>query len=442
MSSGMPTTPTPSPTAGAGAAGPVCDLVQEHQAAHDHQARGLARPAPAASTSALPAPSLMPCEADDEDAWQDDDEYYAARARGFIRPSPLLPSFPAGFSTLPATPAASAARAVRRESAVITSTPHITPRNHRCSARSASRAPPPLIITCASYSYAHARPSSSHELLKPSKPSLYTSPNGNASPRQPAPHTPLPTDGLSMPCSRNWTAYAPLVFTPSPFSTQSHLESLSLLSPPKRFPAEAQGVPCAVSAGNPNDKGWECALGGGYGYDEVPLWLLVACVPSPSSASPVQMFPPSPVERTGTRAVHSLAPAPPPPCVASRAPPHWYAIGLGNHDRDCLRVALHGVLHACVAFAYVCDLHLQAREDAAFHPHAHPAKPLVLLHALLCALRPHTPPALARLAEDLRVRKAVLQGAVLIFFCIRFHDAEDAQVRKGETETAPDGQRE
>ncbi|KAJ7908671.1 hypothetical protein B0H13DRAFT_2016199 [Mycena leptocephala] len=317
MSSGMPTTPTPSPTT-------------ETYVATELQAQCVIRcksikPLTITKRSVSPIPpvpssSTAPSSSEDNEVWQDDDEYYAAHASGFITLAPPLPpSFPCS-SALPATPATSTARAARRESAIIpasTAAPlrpsqQLDPAytSHRASVR-LSRAisiptrapPPPPIITSGSHSRSGSSIAKQH--LTPEAHS------------RPPPRTPIPMDALSTPWSGDYTAYAPL-FTPSVTSSSSSSAAsgssssserlAALLSPPvHRFPAETQGVPYDVAEEDGDDDWEECT----YEYDEVPLSPLVASAPSPDSGnlSPFAddleteeraegekwMFPPSPL---------------------------------------------------------------------------------------------------------------------------------------------------
>ncbi|KAJ6547126.1 hypothetical protein B0H19DRAFT_254389 [Mycena capillaripes] len=281
MSSGMPTTPTPSPTA-------------ESYVASELQGQCVIRcksikPLTITKRSVSPIPpvpssSQVQLGQEEDEAWQDDDEYYTAHASSFITlAAPLPPSFPSS-AALPATPAASMARAARRESAIIPASSAAPARpslqldpaytSHRASVR-LSRAisiptrapPPPPIITCGSHSRSGSSSIITTQHLTP------------ATPSRPPPKTPVPMDALSTPWSGDYTAYAPFL-TPSPSaSSSSSSERLAaLLSPPtRRFPAEAQGVPCDV---HEEDGAWEeCDID----YDEVPLSPLVASAPSPDS---------------------------------------------------------------------------------------------------------------------------------------------------------------
>ncbi|KAF7348676.1 hypothetical protein MVEN_01386400 [Mycena venus] len=354
MSSGMPTTPTPSPTA-------------ESYVAAEAELRGQCVircksikpliitkrsvspiPPPVPSSSTLPAASSSASrvadeyrEDNDNDAWQDDDEYYAAHASGFITLAPPLPpSFPSSSAAaLPATPAASTARAVRRESAIIPASTTVSTRPsvqldpsyapQRASVRLSrtitipTRAPPPPpIITTG----CHSRSGSSSQLPKSPNPSPTTRETRGRT--RPPPKTPVPMDALSTPWSGDYTAYAPL-FTPSPSadssssSTSSRLDALLSPPAPRRFPAEAQGVPSDVDADD--DGEWEeCTYDEfGSGFDDVPLSPLVASAPSPDTeeVSPVLAverneaeagdkwtFPPSPLPRPFP--IHGLAPPP------------------------------------------------------------------------------------------------------------------------------------
>ncbi|KAJ7670639.1 hypothetical protein DFH06DRAFT_139978 [Mycena polygramma] len=285
--SSLPTTPTPSPTAESYDATELqgqCVIRCKSIKPLTITKRSVSPIPPVPSSSALPPCSVSPPSphaADEEDAWQDDDEYYTAHASNFITlTAPLPPSFPISA----ASPTVSTGRASRRESAIIppSSTaaapirpsgqldPTYTPQ--RASVRLSrpisipSRAPPPPpIITSGCHVRSGSAPAQTPAL--PERPS------------RPPPRTPVPMDAVSTPWSGDYTAYAPL-FTPSPSASSSSSSSrlAALLSPPpQHFPAETQGVPCDVDE---DDGDWEeCA----YEYDEVPLSPLIASAPSPES---------------------------------------------------------------------------------------------------------------------------------------------------------------
>ncbi|KAJ6469262.1 hypothetical protein C8R45DRAFT_1078627 [Mycena sanguinolenta] len=381
VSSGLPTTPTPSPTLEgcAAAAATTCVVrcksikpltITKRSRSASPNPPPASEPAscsssPAASSSSLrPAPHVEvvgaaedEAEDEDEDAWQDDDEFYATHASGFITLTPPLPpSFPSAalpspspFSP-PSTSTSSSLRAVRRESAIFpssslsfSSSSLCTPVSKRTTVRlSRPPLPPPLIIASSSSLF-----SSADGLLKPTStptPSSTTSSrsrisasssarNSNGQTRakstRPPPRTPLPTDALSTPWSGDYTAWGPLLapssstfssaYTPNSAYTPSS-SSTSTGSPlrPRRFPAEAQGVPSDVDvdvdvgvAADEYGQGWEVC---GSWYDDAPsspsseaeegddgeaMSPLVASPPSPSPA-------PYPVR---ARASYSLAPS-------------------------------------------------------------------------------------------------------------------------------------
>ncbi|KAF8217579.1 hypothetical protein K438DRAFT_1952467 [Mycena galopus ATCC 62051] len=152
-----------------------------------------------------------------------------------------------------------------------------------------------------------------------------------------------------------------------------------LCSPPRCFPMEAQGVPCDVN----DDEGWE----------ECALAVAARRVSPPPRPAPRRQCGPSPLA-LGARTRISACPV------------HRLHASLGNYDRACVRVAVRRILRSItrpLTVAYFCNLHLQARAEGAPHTRAHPPQPLVLLHALLRALRSRAqvqaPPALARLAS-------------------------------------------
>ncbi|KAJ7836482.1 hypothetical protein B0H14DRAFT_3870782 [Mycena olivaceomarginata] len=323
VSSGLPTTPTPSPTAESynvaaelkGQAFIRCKTIKPLAIVKRAVSPVPPPPQPVASTSMLPAADA--CEEEDDDAWQDDDEFYAAHAGSFITLAPPLPpSFPASPSceSLPTSDALPSSRALRRESAIIPTASVRRSPAVRASIPIPTRAPPPPpIVTSHSHSHSYSLAAGPSPNTASASASCYLSPaSTSASASRPSrvsrtrapPKTPLPTDALSTPWSGDWTAYAPFG-TPSPSSSQHSYDSNSacsssserlaaLLSPQRRFPAETQGVPSDVSSSEweEEEDAWEaCAMSYGDAYEEVPLSPLVACVPS-SPSSPLS--PPSP----------------------------------------------------------------------------------------------------------------------------------------------------
>ncbi|KAJ7828588.1 hypothetical protein B0H14DRAFT_1217662 [Mycena olivaceomarginata] len=331
-------------------------------------------------------------------------------------------------------------RALRRESAIIPTASVRRSPAVRASIPIPTRAPPPPpIVTSSAYCHSYtlavtpAPPSASH--LSPASASR---PSRVSRTRAP-PKTPLPTDALSTPWSGDWTAYAPFG-TPSPSSSQHSYDSNSacsssserlaaLLSPQRRFPAETQGVPSDVSSEWEEDKdeAWEaCAVSYGDTYEDVPLSPLVACVPSspsspvPSSACLFSVFgrggmelpalaPPAAQPRvrigigvlrlsgdSGPGAVHGLAPPPARVAVA-------VGVGGGASFSSCIpgpfplySRALFSLLRPGTRTAAVPTTTRTTRAPL----------PLVLLHALLRALRPRPRTPLPRrrvVAEDVRV---------------------------------------
>ncbi|KAJ7672799.1 hypothetical protein B0H14DRAFT_1010690 [Mycena olivaceomarginata] len=329
VSSGLPTTPTPSPTAESydvaaelkGQAEIRCKTIKPLAIAKRAVSPVPPPPQPVASTSTLPAADE--CEEEDDDAWQDDDEYYAAHAGSFITLAPPLPpSFPASPSceSLLMSAALPSSRALRRESAIIPTASVRRSPAVRASIPIPTRAPPPPpIVTSHSHSHSYSLAVGPCPNTASASASCYLSP-ASASASRPSrvsrtlrapPKTPLPTDALSTPWSGDWTAYAPFG-TPSPSSSQHSYGSNSacsssserlaaLLSPQRRFPAETQGVPSDVSSSEweeEEDEAWEaCAVSYGDAYEDVPLSPLVACVPSSPSPSSSPLSPsPSPTE--------------------------------------------------------------------------------------------------------------------------------------------------
>ncbi|KAJ7079454.1 hypothetical protein B0H15DRAFT_158785 [Mycena belliarum] len=238
---------------------------------------------------ASPAPSSD----SHDDAWEDDDEYYAAQARAFITLSPPLPpSFPLAAPT-----------ARNRESTIIPS-----PAPHRASVR-LSRAitiptrppPPPPIVT--------SSPSSSCCSTRSARP---------------PPRTPVPTDAqsgdygaygalLSALSSPLLSALPPAPFASSPSSSASsspRTRLAALLSP---TPHGTPEVPSDVAdSADEWEEEWDTA------YDDVPLSPLVAPAPCASSPPPSPIaalevpayFPPTPVALA--RAQKALPPTPAP----------------------------------------------------------------------------------------------------------------------------------
>ncbi|KAJ7791043.1 hypothetical protein B0H14DRAFT_201607 [Mycena olivaceomarginata] len=128
VSSGLPTTPTPSPTAESydvaaelkGQAVIRCKTIKPLVIVKRAVSPVPPPPQPVTSTSTLPAADE--CEEEDDDAWQDNDEYYAAHAGSFITLAPPLPpSLPASPSceSLPMSAALPSSRALHRESGII-----------------------------------------------------------------------------------------------------------------------------------------------------------------------------------------------------------------------------------------------------------------------------------------------------------------------------------
>ncbi|KAJ6502137.1 hypothetical protein C8R45DRAFT_975479 [Mycena sanguinolenta] len=219
--------------------------------------------------SVSPSPSVSTSQIDD--LWQDDDEYYADHASGFITLAPPLPAaFPSAAAISTTTDAVP-----RRQSALVRPSAQLDP-TYRASVR-LSRAitiptrapPPPPIITSGVASSSGISIS-----VSPSDP-----------PSRPPPRTPVPTDAR---LSDDYTPESMVTYesfvasrTPSP-SSSSHSGSTSrlaaLLSPPShRFPPEGQGVPSDVEDDDEDGAWEECADE----YDEVPLSpLKIASAPA------------------------------------------------------------------------------------------------------------------------------------------------------------------
>ncbi|KAJ7034601.1 hypothetical protein C8F04DRAFT_568227 [Mycena alexandri] len=277
--SGMPTTPSPSPTLDAFSTTELRQCVIRCKSI---------KPLTLSKRSSSPAFSSASSASDEEGQWEDDDEFYAAHASNFITITPPLPpSFPASpsstsFSLSPSSSSirsvstsssSSATRAAHRESAVIP-----VPAPYRASVRLnhpisiPSRAPPPPpIIT--------SHRSSVHSII------LSTPDSAQTHTRAP-PKTPLPTDAWS----GDYTVFAPILsasLSPSPSSSSSSSRLAALLSPGPRFPPEAQGVPSDVDldADFEGEEGeWEeCDLEFGGEYEEVPLSPLGTTPLSPAS---------------------------------------------------------------------------------------------------------------------------------------------------------------
>ncbi|KAJ7474414.1 hypothetical protein B0H11DRAFT_2035300, partial [Mycena galericulata] len=326
-SGGLPTTPTPSPTTESYDARTAteaqciirCKSIKPLRVAK--RAVSPVPPVPSSSSAAGPSSVVDVEELAEMDpaAWEDDEDFYASHAAGFITlTAPLPPSFPAS------TPAPISVRAANRESAIIPSAaPTPAPTHLRPSAQLdptyvpsrgsvrlsraisiPSRAPPPPPIVTS----LHGRSASAASIatLRLEVPNYSRPISVRVPPSRPPPRTPVPCDatwsGDFDGFAADYAAYAPLL-SPSPVpsqfsspssttSTGSSASSLAaLLSPPAqspahRFPAEAQGVPADVDEGD-----WEeCDVA--YDYEDVPLSPLVACAPSPSSDdSPVDTLP-------------------------------------------------------------------------------------------------------------------------------------------------------
>ncbi|KAJ7787790.1 hypothetical protein B0H14DRAFT_276606 [Mycena olivaceomarginata] len=301
-----------------------------------------------------------------------------------------------------------------------------------------ARAPAPPIVTSSAYCHSYtlavtpAPPSASH--LSPASASRPSPALARSRTRAP-PKTPLPTDALSTPWSGDWTAYAPFG-TPSPSSSQHSYDSNSacsssserlaaLLSPQRRFPAETQGVPSDVSSSEweEEDEAWEaCAVSYGDAYEEVPLSPLVACVPSSPSSPSSSPLSPSPTEEKW-----SFPPSPlplPNPAFASASACAGSAVIAGPgrytgwHPRpraSQLRLALAVEPLSLLAPHSPCTpspypAHERAQQQQQCQQTTRTTRAplaLVLLHALLRALRPRPRTPLPRrrvVAEDVRVR--------------------------------------
>ncbi|KAF7363802.1 hypothetical protein MSAN_01038100 [Mycena sanguinolenta] len=219
------------------------------------------KPLVVAKRSVSPSPPVP--SSSTPDLWQDDDEYYADHASGFITLSPPLPS------AFPSAPILTTDAVPRRQSALVRPSAQLDPTYappHRASVR-LSRAitiptrapPPPPIITSG--------------VASSSGITISVSPNSEP-PSRPPPRTPVPTDAR---LSDDYTAVSMATYesfvasrTPSP-SSSSHSGSTSrlaaLLSPPPRFPPEGQGIPSDVEDDDEDGAWEECADE----YDEVPL---------------------------------------------------------------------------------------------------------------------------------------------------------------------------
>ncbi|KAJ7840937.1 hypothetical protein B0H14DRAFT_3695126 [Mycena olivaceomarginata] len=414
VSSGLPTTPTPSPTAES------YDVAAELKGSGDSRAVSPVPPprrSLSASTSTLPAADE--CEEENDDAWQDDDEYYAAHAGSFITLAPPLPpSFPASPSceSSPMSAALPSSRALQRESAIIppsVSTSASTASTKRawvCLSRTpAVRAstptgapPPPLIVTsayCHSYTLAVTPPRVAGLVaLKNARPAKDAPPDGRAEP----------------PWSGDWSAYAPFG-TPSPSSSQhSHSSDsnsaystgsssserlVALLSPSaqRRFPAETQGVLSDVSSSSEWEEAWRrrAAVAAGRVCLVFSFSVFVSSVPVPYR---------------GEMALPALAPPAPQPRVRIHTLSLISSNGGAGAPLSLLVSPFPLYLRALLLLFSLSLLRPGTR------PAAVPTRPrtrtaalplaLVLFHALLRALRPRTPlpRRRVRVAEDVRVR--------------------------------------
>ncbi|KAJ7822573.1 hypothetical protein B0H14DRAFT_3731538 [Mycena olivaceomarginata] len=238
----MPATPTQSPSSAA------CDFVavaaELQQGARVLRRCKTIKPLVIAKRAVSPLPPSQDEEkdsdSDNDAAWQDDDEYYASHASGFIT---LAPPLPASFPSVPIRSSTSAAStstpATRRESAIIACEQLDAPKPHRASVRLSraftipARAPPPPPIATSSASSSAAP----------------RTPSPTASPRPP-PRTPVPTDADDF-------ATDPTRLSLFASTSNASTSLAALLSPPPQFafgfpPA---GVPSDVEDG---DEGvWE-----------------------------------------------------------------------------------------------------------------------------------------------------------------------------------------
>ncbi|KAJ7635406.1 hypothetical protein FB45DRAFT_1057241 [Roridomyces roridus] len=323
------TTPTPSPVA------------ESYEVAHATGAQCIIRcksikPLRVAkrAVSPVPPPPPPPPPAPATDVWQDDDDFYAAHAAGFITlAAPLPSSFPTTSSTSSAT-----TRATNRESCILPPASDIIvrpssqldptyaplPRLGRSSSIPSRAPPPPPIITC----HRHSRSASGYEIPNFSRPTSVRPP-----PSRPPPRTPVPCDASDDFdfALEDYAAYAPL------FEAQSSTSS----SRNSHFPAEAQGVPSDVEQDD-----WE-EDDVAYVYDnELPISPLVAASPvspiAPSSPGPDSPLPsPSPARKAKWAAVLGVEQpraASPAPSVSPVVPPYQ-----GWHPRpraSVLRAAL------------------------------------------------------------------------------------------------------
>ncbi|KAJ7608193.1 hypothetical protein FB45DRAFT_1067574 [Roridomyces roridus] len=313
------TTPTSSP------------IAESYEVAHATGAQCIIRcksikPLRVAKRAVSPVPPPPPAPA--TDAWQDDDDFYAAHAAGFITLAAPLPS---SFPTTSSSTSSATTRTTNRESCILPPSSHIIvrpssqldptyappPRLGRSTSIPSRAPPPPPIITC----HRHSRSASGYEISNFSRPTSVRLP-----PSRPPPRTPVPCDAsddfdLVL---EDYAAYAPL-FEPSTASSRN-----------SHFPAETLV----------EQDDWE-EYDVAYGYDdELPISPLIAASPvSPiASSSPVPDSPlpsPSPPRKAKWAALLGVdeprAPSPA-PAASPVVPPYQ-----GWHPRpraSVLRAAL------------------------------------------------------------------------------------------------------
>ncbi|KAJ7680178.1 hypothetical protein B0H14DRAFT_3535924 [Mycena olivaceomarginata] len=363
VSSGLHTTPTPSPTAESydvaaelkGQAVIRCKTIKPLAIVKRAVSPVPSPPQPVASTSTLPAADE--CEEEDDDAWQDDDEYYAAHAGSFITLAPPLPpSFPASPSceSLPMSAALPSSRALHRESTIIPTALVRRSPAVRASIPIPTRAPPaaadrhlalPLPLTLV---LARCRAEPEYgvcvrfmlpltRLCLAPVPGLVTL--KNARPAQDAPPDGCAEHALERRLDRVCAVWHAVPFILATFvrlefgyPARARASGSRRCSPrPPPLPPGRKGASQRRRRASPptssssseweeeeEEEAWEaCAVSYGDAYEEVPLSPLVACVLS-SPSSPLS--PPSPTSSLSVEEKWSFPPSPlplPNPAFAS-----------------------------------------------------------------------------------------------------------------------------
>ncbi|KAF7348704.1 Vacuolar DHA amino acid exporter [Mycena venus] len=242
----MPTTPSPTKETYAVAAGQC--IIRCKSIKPLTLTKRSVSPIPPMPIHSLSEPSSPEPATDDEDAtaWQDDDEYYATHASGFITLAPPLP---------PSFPTSTSAALPRRESATILTSSTRPSAPHRASVRLSraitipTRAPPPPPILTSS-------PLNSRS-VSPASRTIVISTSPSTSPRPP-PRTPVPTDAVAVARTDDYSSSLAALLSPPPLP---HMQV-------ERFPADVD----VDEAGEWEDLDLECSFDADdLDFEDVPL---------------------------------------------------------------------------------------------------------------------------------------------------------------------------